>query len=75
MISLNKCVINKKCKILKITADETISKRFSDMGLIKGATIEKVLISPFGSISAYSIIGTTIAIRDNDVKGVIVEYE
>ena len=35
MISLNKCVINKKCKILKIT----------------------------------------IAIRDNDVKGVIVEYE
>lgn len=75
MISLNKCTINKKCKILKITADDSILRRFFDMGIIKDAIIEKVFTSPFGHISAYSIMGTTIAIRDNDVKGVIVEYE
>lgn len=75
MISLNQIDINRKCKILKLNVDSLILRRFLDIGLIPGANIEKVLISPFGGISAYSIMGTTIAIRDNDVEGVIVEYE
>ena len=75
MISLNKISLDKKCKVLKLNVEDSILRRFLDIGLIPGATIEKVLDSPFGGIKAYSIMGTTIAIRDKDIEGVIVEYE
>lgn len=74
MINLSQADIYKKCQIIKLDTDPSITKRFIDIGLIPGITIEKVLISPFGNISAYSIMGSTIAIRDKDIEGVIVEY-
>jgi ferrous iron transport protein A len=74
MISLNKIKLNEKCKILELNVNDNILKRFLDIGLIPGAIIEKVLISYAGGISAYSIMGTIIAIRDKDVEGVIVKY-
>lgn len=75
MISLNNVEINKNCKIIKLNVDNSILRRFLDIGLIPGARIKKVLISPFGGISAYSIMDSTFAIRNKDVEGVIVEYE
>ena len=75
MITLNKIDIGKKCKILKLDVNEIILRRFLDLGLIPGAIVEKVLVSPFGSICAYYIMGTIIAIRDSDVEGVWVKYE
>lgn len=74
MINLNQVDIYKKCQIIKLNTNSSITRRFLDIGLIPGTTIEKVLISPFGGISAYSVMGSTIAIRDKDVEGVIVEY-
>jgi len=75
MISLNQVCIDQTCKILKLNTKDSILRRFLDIGIIPGATIKKILISPFGGISAYSIMGTIMAIRDRDVEGVIVEYE
>ena len=75
MISLNQVCLNKKCQILKLNVDGPILRRFIDIGIIPGASIEKILISPFGGISVYYIMGTSIAIRDQDVEGVIVDYE
>lgn len=71
---LNQVDIDRKYKVLDLNVDSSILRRFLDIGLIPGAIIEKILISPFGGISAYSIMGTVIAIRDNDVEGVLVEY-
>ena len=75
MISLDKVSINKRCRIFKLDIEGNMLRRLLDIGIIPGAIIKKVLVSPFGGISAYSIMGTTMAIRDKDVKGVFVEYE
>lgn len=75
MFSLDQIGINKKCKVLELKVDASILRRFLDIGLIPGAIIKKLFISPFGGISAYYIMGTIIAIRDKDVEGVLVEYE
>ena len=63
------------CRVIKIEKNSTLLRRFLDIGIIPGTKIEKVLSNPFGGIQAYSIMGTTIAIRDNDAKEVIVSYE
>ena len=75
MISLNNTKIDKEYKISSLKVDKNILRRFLDIGLMPGARIKKVLNSPFGGISAYSIMGSTFAIRNKDVEGVMVEYE
>lgn len=75
MISLDKIILDKPCIIKKVNATSSIKRRFIDIGIIPNAKITKVLTSPFGGISAYSIMGTTIAIRNNDAKEIEVEYE
>lgn len=74
-MNLSEIILNKPCRVVKLNCDKSILRRFLDVGMIPGARIEKVLISPFGGISAYSIMGSLIAIRDIDTKGVIVNYE
>ena len=74
MINLNSADINRKCKIIDLNVGDDILNRFIDIGIIPGNIIEKVLISPFGGISAYFVMDSVIAIRDKDIKGVMVEY-
>lgn len=68
MISLDQTIINKPYKVIEIRNESSIKRRFLDIGMIPGAQIQKVLKNPFGGISAYSIMGATIAIRDQDAK-------
>ena len=68
MISLEQTIINKPYKVVEIRNKSSIKRRFLDIGMIPGAYIQKVLKNPFGGISAYSIMGATIAIRDQDAK-------
>ena len=74
MVSLSNIELDSKCKILNLDVNKNILRRFLDIGLIPGAVVRKILNSPFGGISAYSIMGTVIAIRDSDLEGVMVEY-
>ena len=75
MISLEKINLDKTYKVKDIHSTPSMKRRFLDIGIIPGATIKKVLTNPFGGIHAYFIMGTTIAIRDSDVKGIKVCYE
>lgn len=75
MICLNEMEMNRCGKVIEIEADNSIKRRFLDLGIVPGALIERVLVSPFGGISAYFIMGSTIAIRDGDAKGIKVCYE
>jgi len=70
MISLEKTKIDKIYKVVAIDTDSSIKRRFLDIGIIPNMRIQKVLQSPFGGMCAYSIIGTTIAIRDQDARGI-----
>lgn len=74
-MELSEVLLNKPCRVVELNCDESILRRFLDIGMIPGAKIEKVLVSPFGGISAYFIMGSLIAIRDSDTKGVKVCYD
>ena len=74
-MNLNEVSLDKNCFVLDVKAEPSMLRRFLDIGIIPGATIKKVLTNPFGGIHAYFIMGTTIAIRDSDVKGIKVCYE
>ena len=73
--SLNNSVLNKKCVVVDVNDLSSIKRRFNDIGIIPGISIMRVLDGPFGGISAYSVLGSLIAIRDVDAKDVIVRYE
>ncbi len=75
MICLDKTLINKNYKVLEVNSPLTIKRRFLDIGIVPGTSIKKVLISPFGGMSAYFIMGSTIAIRDGDAEGIMVVDE
>ena len=75
MISLRDVDVGKRCRIVKLVGDDFILRRFLDIGIVPGACIEKGYSSILGGIRAYFVMGTTIAIRDDDIEGVIVEYE
>ena len=65
--------IGKKVIIKKINSDDSIRRRFLDIGMIEGTPIECVLKSPFGDPHAYFVRGSLIAIRNDDASSVLVE--
>ena len=74
MICLKDVCLDKDVRVIKLDVDSNILRRFLDIGLIEGAIIRKVLSSYSGGINAYLIMDSVIAIRDKDIKGVMVEY-
>ena len=74
MICLKDVCLDKDVKVIKLDVGSDILRRFLDIGLIEGAIIKKVLKSYSGGINAYLIMDSVIAIRDKDIKGVMVEY-
>lgn len=61
-------------KVITISDNSTIKRRLLDIGIIPGIEIKKILISPFKGISAYLVMDSLIAIRDNDAKLIEVSY-
>ena len=74
MISLNEIKLGDKCRVTDVLVDDSMLRRFLDIGIIPGAMIEKILVGPFKGIAAYCVMGTIIAIRDVDSEGIKVEY-
>ena len=61
--------------VIDITADEKIKRRLQDIGFIKGAEVLCAFKSPFGEPTAYRIKGTTIALRDEQSKNILIKYK
>lgn len=53
-------------RISQIALTDTMRRRLQDMGLIPGAAVECVSISPLGDPAAYLIKGAVIALRRAD---------
>lgn len=75
MCSLDKVNIDEEVTVINISDNSLIKRRLVDIGIIPGMNIEKVLISPFNGISAYKVMDSLIAIRDDDAKYIEVCYE
>ncbi len=59
-----------KAYITDVCADESMKRRFFDIGLIKNTCVECVGKSPLGDPCAYLIRGAVIAIRKRDGMGI-----
>lgn len=53
-------------KVVNIDAQGELRRRFFDLGIIDGTSIEVLFRSPFGDPTAYMIRGAVIAIRRED---------
>ncbi|MBQ7131738.1 MAG: ferrous iron transport protein A [Oscillospiraceae bacterium] len=59
-------------EITKVCIDEEKSKRITQLGIIKGSTIQKMLCSPFKDPCAYFVHGSLIALRNHDAHNIFV---
>ena len=66
--TLNKLPIGVKATIVNIDKKSNLKRRFNDLGLIEGSTIQSEFKAPFNDPTAYFIKGCTIAIREDDAK-------
>ena len=58
----------KEYNIKNINANEIIKRRLYDIGLINGAKIKLLYVSPSNRIKAYLIRDSIISIRDKDAS-------
>lgn len=73
-ISLDKINIGDEVIITDINKCLILRRRLYDLGIIPGSTIKKEFTSPFNDPCAYLIKGTTIALRNDEAKKILVKY-
>lgn len=73
ILTLDKISVGDKAKIVKINSDIEIKRRLLDLGIIPNSIIKSEFKSPFNDPVAYLIRGTTIALREEDAKNIVVE--
>ncbi len=71
-ITLDNLMIGDKAEVKKIKTDNSICRRFLDMGIVPGSKIECIMKSPGGDPVAYLIKGALIAIRNDDAKNILI---
>ena len=74
IMSLDKLMIGKNCKLLRLQADGITRRRLLDLGLVKDTFIKALYKSPCGDPVAYEIRGSVIALRLEEASKIIVEY-
>ena len=60
-------------KVRGLAADESVRRRFLDLGLINNTKVEALHKSPAGDPVAYYIRGTVIALRLQEAAKIIIE--
>ena len=75
MVDLCKMELDKVGIIKKFNVIDNIKRRFLDIGITKDVKIIRVLEDYSNNMSAYLIMGSLIAIRNKDTKGIKVIYE
>lgn len=70
--SLDTVKLNTSVKIKSLKCTDSLRRRLLDLGLVEGAIITPVLLSPAGELIAYEVRGTIIAIRIEDTKNIYV---
>ena len=70
IITLDKLKIGQKGTVKALNNDVSLKGRLMDIGLILGASVECVLVSPLFDPKAYLICGAVIAIRNEDAANI-----
>ena len=71
-ISLSKLKMNTIGYIKEINCEESVKRRFLDLGLIPNTKIEPILASITGDPIAYEVRNIVLAIRTQDADNIVV---
>lgn len=76
ILTLDKIMLGSSARIININGDAKIKRRLLDLGIAPNSIIKSEFKSPFSDPVAYLIKGTTIALRLEDARNIVVEsYE
>lgn len=75
MVDLCEMELDRIGIIKKFEVANDIKRRFLDIGIAPGTRVKRVLEDYYNNMSAYLIMGSLIAIRNTDTKGIEVIYE
>ncbi len=73
MTTLDKIRENTVYMIVSVTLPPAAEKRLSELGIISGTEISRVLTAPLGDPVAYLVRGAQIALRKEYAAGITVE--
>lgn len=74
ILTLDKIMPGDSARIININANSSIKRRLLDLGIAPNSIIKSEFKSPFNDPVAYLIKGTTIALREEDAKNIMVEF-
>lgn len=63
-MKLTETLSDRKYRVVNISTDGDIRRRILDIGITKGAIIEKLFESPLGEPIAFNIRGSVMALRE-----------
>lgn len=69
---LNKIKLNNSVSIKSINCKENIKRRLLDLGLCENTKVTPIFRGFSGDPTAFDVRGTTIAIREDDSKDILV---
>lgn len=67
-IPLCQISVGKACKIAGLELNGILRRRILDLGIIPGTTVECIRRGPSGDPTAYTVRGTTVALRKEDAS-------
>ena len=65
-MKLTNAKLDSTVKVVDISAEGDLRRRFLDLGIIEGTEIEVMYRGPFGDPTAYLIRGAIIALREEE---------
>ncbi|BBB92156.1 MAG TPA: FeoA family protein [Methylomusa anaerophila] len=68
LLSLADLTVGTTGKISSVELDGLLRRRILDLGILPGTSVQCVRKSPAGDPIAFSVRGTTIALRSNDAS-------
>lgn len=69
-VSLSQLAVGSSCHIAELQLEGLMRRRILDLGIIPGTTVECIRRGPSGDPTAYTVRGTTIALRQEDASGI-----
>lgn len=75
LITMDMMLPNTEGIVKQINDESSIKGRLHDLGIIENTTIKCVAKSPLGDPKAYLVRGAIIALREEDARNILIEYE
>ncbi|MBN6187613.1 ferrous iron transport protein A [Aneurinibacillus sp. BA2021] len=72
-LPLSEMAPGSRVKVVSLLAEGLVRRRLLDLGMVPQTMVEVVRRSPIGDPTAYRVRGTTIGLRKEDAKKIIVE--